>query len=295
MKMSSVFNTSFTCNNSYSNPFVHLTVQHFGFNIVKHAQSTTDSYPAYRLHYIVQGKVLLTFGDEEITLKDHSAFIIIPNSGISYTAIADEENPLVFYWCAYTGTQAQQYTEICALDVSRPYHVLDEKIELIDYFYDACANRYNDDFIKNLIFTKDLFCILLALHNRFRNHVALPPVLHNEVVNRACEYINEHYADPTLSLTSLAHELSIHPVSLARLFCSELNTTFVKYLTVKRLDIASNLLLFTKKTVSEIAYEVGFNDPLYFSRTYRRYMTVSPTTTRKQNEEKQIKEKAKNP
>ncbi|TPJ32063.1 helix-turn-helix domain-containing protein [Mesorhizobium sp. B2-8-3] len=50
----------------------------------------------------------------------------------------------------------------------------------------------------------------------------------------------------------------------------------------RRLVEAKRLLLFTIRTVEDIAYETGFNDPAYFSRFFRQAVGVSPAAWRKE-------------
>ncbi|RUW64819.1 helix-turn-helix domain-containing protein, partial [Mesorhizobium sp. M1E.F.Ca.ET.063.01.1.1] len=50
----------------------------------------------------------------------------------------------------------------------------------------------------------------------------------------------------------------------------------------RRLVEAKRLLLFTIRTVEDIAYETGFNDPAYFSRFFRQAVGVSPAAWRRQ-------------
>ena len=47
-----------------------------------------------------------------------------------------------------------------------------------------------------------------------------------------------------------------------------------------RVQAATELLTQTELTISEIAYRVGFNDPKYFSRVYKKMTDISPTEAR---------------
>ena len=49
----------------------------------------------------------------------------------------------------------------------------------------------------------------------------------------------------------------------------------------RRLLEAKRLLLFTIRSVEEIAYEIGFRDPAYFSRFFKRYMGEAPGAYRR--------------
>ena len=58
------------------------------------------------------------------------------------------------------------------------------------------------------------------------------------------------------------------------------NYTPVELIRQLRLKRARHLLLTTRKTVSEIAYEVGFSSPAYFTKCYRTAFNETPTSLR---------------
>ena len=65
---------------------------------------------------------------------------------------------------------------------------------------------------------------------------------------------------------------------LKKVFKQETGLTPLQYLTDKRLENAANNLAMSggKGSISEIAYQCGFSEPLYFSRLFKRKYGVSP-------------------
>lgn len=92
----------------------------------------------------------------------------------------------------------------------------------------------------------------------------------------AVAYVKANYAKP-LQLSSVAQECEVSQGYLSRLFSECLNTTFVDYLNTLRINEAVKLLRNERKSVKEVTYLVGYNDPNYFSRIFRRYLNVSPS------------------
>ena len=66
------------------------------------------------------------------------------------------------------------------------------------------------------------------------------------------------------------------------LFKRETGMTFIKYLSDLRLQNACELLRRTGQTVTEICYQVGFNDYSNFSRRFKKYTGVSAAHYRRQ-------------
>ena len=60
------------------------------------------------------------------------------------------------------------------------------------------------------------------------------------------------------------------------IFSQKMQKTFVEYLTGKRMERAKKLLRETDKSSGEIAQEVGYKDPHYFSYVFKKNMGCSP-------------------
>jgi two-component system response regulator YesN len=89
------------------------------------------------------------------------------------------------------------------------------------------------------------------------------------LIQAARAYIDTNYAS-ALSYKDVARHICISPSYFLSLFKQETGLTFVDYLTALRVERAKALLSGTDKSVTEIAYEVGFNNANYFSSTFKR-------------------------
>lgn len=97
-----------------------------------------------------------------------------------------------------------------------------------------------------------------------------------EVLHRAVLYIEDHFAQP-LSLAGVAEHCGISAGYLSRAFSEHVGTSFNDYLNTIRLETAQRMLKEGHHSVKEIAYAVGYHDPNYFSRTFKKFKGVSPT------------------
>jgi two-component system, response regulator YesN len=89
------------------------------------------------------------------------------------------------------------------------------------------------------------------------------------LVRNAMRYVEENYGLP-LSYKDVAKEVFVSPSYFLSLFKRETGLTFVDYLTEVRIDRAKALLATTQRSITEIAYEIGFNNSNYFSSTFKR-------------------------
>lgn len=109
----------------------------------------------------------------------------------------------------------------------------------------------------------------------FQNSHGYPPPLQHALL-----YIEEHYSEP-IQLALVAEDAGVTASYLSRLFSENMRTKFSDYLNQYRLDKAMVLLKEKKMTIKETSYQVGYQDPNYFSRIFRKYMGVSPSDLEK--------------
>ncbi|MCM1188936.1 MAG: helix-turn-helix domain-containing protein [bacterium] len=97
----------------------------------------------------------------------------------------------------------------------------------------------------------------------------------NATFMKLMKYINENYKGE-ISLTGAAQAMNMNSNYISQLFKKETGITFVRYITQKRLDDAKELLETTKKPLTDIALEVGFNDIFYFIKTFKKFTGMTP-------------------
>ena len=98
---------------------------------------------------------------------------------------------------------------------------------------------------------------------------------YKDILGRAVDYIDEHFTDDSLSLNMVAKEVNISANYLSAVFSQEMKSTFVEYVTAKRMNRAKELLRTTDKHSGEIALEVGYKDPHYFSFLFKKTQGVT--------------------
>lgn len=96
------------------------------------------------------------------------------------------------------------------------------------------------------------------------------------ITMRAKEYIkNQYHKD--ISLDDVSREVKISPYYFSKLFKQETGENFIEYLTNIRMEKAKELLSQSEKSMKEICSEVGYSDPNYFSRSFKKNVGVTPT------------------
>ena len=108
----------------------------------------------------------------------------------------------------------------------------------------------------------------------------------SDIIDSALRYIDSHYTDEDISLDSVAIASNISANYLSALFSQKVGLSFVEYVTKKRMERARQLLRKTDKRSGEIASEVGYKDPRYFSFVFKKKHGCTPSQYRNgENEE----------
>ena len=99
---------------------------------------------------------------------------------------------------------------------------------------------------------------------------------YNVQLKQAIRYIDEHYRSEDISLNRVAKEVDLSPNYLSAVFSQEMGTTFVEYLTAKRMEKARELLRASDLRSGEIAAAVGYKDSHYFSFLFKKTQGCTP-------------------
>jgi len=110
----------------------------------------------------------------------------------------------------------------------------------------------------------------IAFRNRNR------PGYGDPVIGQARAYLNAHFSDPNLMLQDAAGAVHLSQSHFSTVFAQETGLTFTQYLAALRIGKARELLEATEMRTAQIAGEVGYNDPHYFSYLFKKTTGMTP-------------------
>lgn len=99
------------------------------------------------------------------------------------------------------------------------------------------------------------------------------------VVAQAKHYIEENYTKE-LSLDDISREMNISPYYFSKLFKDETGVNYIEYVTKLRIDCAKELLRNPENSIKMVCVEVGYSDPNYFSRIFKKWVGQTPSEYR---------------
>jgi len=96
------------------------------------------------------------------------------------------------------------------------------------------------------------------------------------LTDRAKRMIDEHYADPNLSLDMIARQLNTNHTHLSKAFKRHNGHGISEYMNRVRIEAAKKLLDDPSLTLKEIARRVGYTSDINFIRVFKKYENVTP-------------------
>lgn len=142
----------------------------------------------------------------------------------------------------------------------------------LDYLYNLELNPEDRGNLKNY-FLNDIFV-------QRKTELLIRHVEKDEIVIKAMEYFEKNY-DRKITLEEVSAEIGVSVPCMINHFKKTLKITPIKYLTGFRIKNAEKLLCTTDLPVSRISEKCGFENPYYFSNTFKKYNKVSPMKFRR--------------
>jgi YesN/AraC family two-component response regulator len=92
-----------------------------------------------------------------------------------------------------------------------------------------------------------------------------------------CDFVEHNMTDSDLSVETIGAELGLSRVQLYRKIKALTGLSPIELLRKARLQKAKELIKGTDKTIAEVAYEVGFTAPSYFTKCFKEEFGISPS------------------
>ncbi len=235
----------------------------------------------YLLHYIIRGHGWFEVRKERHTLAAGDLFLGYPNEIIKYGA--DFKDPWYYCWIGFSGMDIPHVLKMTEFShKNHTMHIDSPKIpEAIIKIYENYEANFASYLEMLSAFNHFLSLLVEASHSNY------PPPNQKHKGKRGIyleKAISFMETDNSVGCTidDVAQYVGISTCQLYRIFMEEYSVSPSKYQAQLRIQKACNLLLDNPTMpISVIAYSVGYNDPLYFSKVFHKLIGKSPTEYRK--------------
>lgn len=104
--------------------------------------------------------------------------------------------------------------------------------------------------------------------------------IYQKRINKVIDYITENLDKP-FSLDELAVIAHFSPFYFHRIFVAIIGESVNSYTNRVRVEKSARLLKFSAKPIADIAFECGYSSPSTFSRSFKKYFNIAPSSFRK--------------
>lgn len=166
------------------------------------------------------------------------------------------------------------YIMLGQLKVDDNFKNIKQKLSSDGLDVDKLEVLYNNLPIKKEEFIKSIINLatILAKHLLLDN-IVKPKNL--STLDTLVEFINENIHSP-LSVEYIAQQNFVSVSLIYKLFYKNFNTSVKDYINKRRCELALSLLMFSDKSLNDVAFEVGFSSLSYFSKVFKKLYGVSP-------------------
>ncbi|WP_334077812.1 AraC family transcriptional regulator [Paenibacillus sanfengchensis] len=235
----------------------------------------------YLLHFVLGGKGRFETRERSYALERGQAFLIFPGEVTYY--LADGEHPWKYVWVGFHGTQAEAYLHEAGLTVESPI-----------------LNRFDPELVEKQILQmheskgmergRDLrrTALLYSLFSHMAEANPEPSSVpgrknrQDQYVQKVTDFIETNYANK-ISISQIADYVGLDRSYLCAVFKARMGASVQEHLIRYRINKACSLMSNRLLTIGDIARSVGYEDPLLFSKMFKKEKGLSPKQYRSSN------------
>ena len=245
---------------------------------------STDFY-SISLKHIVSGEIF--YGRTKYDCSNGSMIFVAPGQEVRTKGVkVESEGKLIcFHEDFVRAHPIQDQLRRCGFfsyAVNEALHLSPREEKTISGIFEDIEHEYHnnsDDFSREIILSH--LSTMLRYADRFyrrqfrqRQETASSPTL-----DRFADAVSKH-VDSIPTIEAIASQLHMTPRYLSDALKSETGKTAMENLHLLLIDRAKDLLLASNKPVSQVAYDLGFEYPQYFSRLFKKKVGMTPTEYR---------------
>ncbi len=220
----------------------------------------------YKMHYVCSGTGFLHTNGKKSPLSMGDVFFTMPGMPLCI----ESESDFSYMYISFVGTKGNMLMEM--LKVSESNLIFSGYNDIFDVWKKGFEINFRmTDIISESVLLYTFACIGNKIFdvdktvNKNTNSISLIK-----------KYIDDNFSDSNLSLETISKELNYNQKYISSLFKKHMKIGFAEYLNTIRIQHACAMMQQEYSSVSNIARLCGYQDPLYFSKIFKKKTGVSP-------------------
>ncbi len=241
----------------------------------------TNGRDGFHFHVILKGKGTLSVNGKEQQLRFGQMFMTKPGENTWYKA--DSTDPWVYCWMTFDGKLSEKCAEDagfvsgvnaldCHVDPQKFFAIVTKVLDQTDL---KTANVYSRTGL-----LLEYISVAVDSYSHQEKMKGKKDVSSSvDYVQFAADFIYQNYA--TAKINDVARYVGLHRSYLTNLFKKRMGISPQEYLMQCKIHRACKILKETDNPIQEIARQVGYDNPLTFSKTFKNFYGISPKQYRK--------------
>ena len=232
----------------------------------------------YQLIYIFAGKAHFFFGQKEEIVTAGHMVLYRPKEPQKYIYYLEDHTEV--YWIHFTGGNVKNLIRSYGIADNQKIFCCGSSLEYQTHFrvmieeLQLCRDDYPE------MLEMHLRQIFIMLHRHQNSDSKVENSMLAEEMDKAMLYFNKHYCDD-ICIEEYASSIHMSTSWFIRNFKQYTGQTPMQYILSIRIINAENLLETTDYNLTEISRIIGYDNPLYFSRIFKKQKGISPSEYRK--------------
>jgi len=271
----------------FNNKMQHYLSSNLFFNFcgISKTQPLHAFGPAYRNHYILhiilEGQGVYYANNQMFSLKAGDLFLIRPDELTFYQA--DKNQPWLYAWIAFSGEVAKQLVEKSLFSNDQYVLFQQETNEFMEIIQD-CLRLNHENMEEEILLTQSLYQLFYLLLKKTDETKVSHSAKVSELTRQSINFVEQQTTNLP-SVQEIADELNVDRSHLSRIFSKEMGIPLRRWLLSIKINRAAQLLIASKNTMEEIAFDCGFSSLVSFSRAFKDITNESPLQYRKRLQE----------
>ena len=237
-----------------------------------------QTHEYYELNYLTRGRTKMNLDGLMISYEAHD-FILIPPR-MQHNLYSAKDESYRNYTIRFTGN-AEFLTSLIREDQVIMFHDYDGSV---NFLVSEILRLYNSNGMQDAEFYNAyLYIVLMHLCRGTILDVAAASAREEDPVEKAVRFINDNILQQPVTVSVVADVIGLSPAHFTRLFQNKIGIAPVKYIIEVKMNYAKKMLAQQDISIKEIARLLHYEDQLYFSRQFTKYIGMSPRKYRNES------------
>jgi AraC-like DNA-binding protein len=248
-------------------------ISHLGYYPMAshHYRLRKNGAKQYIFIYCTKGSGEIILNNVKTKINPNQFFILPKNTRHEYRA--DDEDPWSIYWFHFSGTLAPKlYKRYITTQINNNAPFSIERIALFEKIF----HLFNNNYLENHLEYANLLSLNFLSSFIYNDFASSSNMHHSDtLVDSIKDYLLANL-EKSFTLDEIANKFNYSKSYLHTKFKVKTGYPVLVFFNLKKVQKACEYLNYTDLSIKEICFKIGFDDPLYFSRIFKKFMGKSP-------------------